>query len=172
MSDPYLGELRLMSFATPPKGWALCNGQTLQIAQNQALFSLLGTTYGGNGQTTFMLPDLRGRTPLHPDSTLPAGTPGGQEAVTLSAQQMPAHNHGLNASSEFADSNSPAGALPATKGAAASTAMPRLTTAPAWTPAPSPSMPAARATPTCNPSRRSAGPSPWWASSRAATDAR
>ncbi|MDG0855624.1 phage tail protein [Roseateles puraquae] len=116
MSDPYLGELRLMSFATPPKGWALCNGQTLQIAQNQALFSLLGTTYGGNGQTTFMLPDLRGRTPLHPDSTLPAGTPGGQEAVTLSAQQMPAHNHGLNASSEFADSNSPAGALPATKG--------------------------------------------------------
>jgi len=116
MSDQFIGELRLMSFTYAPKGWALCNGQTLPIAQNQALFSLLGTTYGGNGQTTFMLPDLRGRTPLHASSAQPAGTPGGQEAVTLTAGQIPAHAHTLIAASDVANASLPAGAVPAAKG--------------------------------------------------------
>ncbi|MFG6460230.1 phage tail protein [Roseateles sp. DXS20W] len=115
MSDPFLGELRLMSFAKPPKGWALCDGQTLPIQQNQALFALLGTTYGGNGQTTFMLPDLRGRAPLH-GATLPLGSSGGQEAVTLSTSQIPPHTHTLVATSELANASVPGDAVPAAKG--------------------------------------------------------
>jgi microcystin-dependent protein len=114
--EPFLGELRLMSFSFPPKGWALCNGQTLLIAQNQALFALLGTTYGGNGQTTFRLPDLRGRSALHWNGSLPLGVTGGQEAVTLSAAQMPAHTHTLIATSDLATASVPGGAVPATKG--------------------------------------------------------
>ncbi|MFG6456401.1 phage tail protein [Roseateles sp. BYS96W] len=116
MSTPYLGELRLMSFANPPKGWALCNGQVLPIQQNQALFSLLGTTYGGNGQTTFMLPDLRGRTALHVSDALPQGAAAGAEAVTLNANQMPEHTHHLIATSDVASASAPAGAVPAAKG--------------------------------------------------------
>jgi microcystin-dependent protein len=116
MSDPYLGELRLMSFSFPPKGWALCNGQILSIQQNQALFALLGTTYGGNGQTTFMLPDLRGRTPLHTSDELPLGLQAGQEAVTLSTGQIPAHTHPLIATSDLANASVPGGAVPAAKG--------------------------------------------------------
>jgi len=116
MSEQFLGELRLMSFSFPPKGWALCHGQTLSIQQNQALFSLLGTTYGGNGQTTFMLPDLRGRAPLHTSDALPLGTRGGQEAVTLSTSQIPAHTHPLVATSDIANASVPGGAVPAAKG--------------------------------------------------------
>jgi microcystin-dependent protein len=116
MSTPFLGELRLMSFVNPPKGWALCNGQVLPIQNNQALFSLLGTTYGGNGQTTFALPDLRGRTALHPSATLGPGLAAGVEAVTLTASQMPAHTHNLIATSDVATASVPAGAVPAAKG--------------------------------------------------------
>lgn len=116
MSNQFIGELRLMSFATPPKGWALCNGQTLSIAQNQALFSLLGTTYGGNGTTTFMLPDLRGRAPLHAGAGINLGQQAGQEAVTLTANQMPAHMHTLTATSDLASASVPGGAVPAAKG--------------------------------------------------------
>lgn len=98
MSTPFLAEMRLISFNFAPKGWALCNGQLLPINQNQALFSLLGTTYGGNGQTTFALPDMRSRVPIGQGpqfSTL--GQAGGQEFHTVIQTEMPAHNHFVNA---------------------------------------------------------------------------
>ena len=115
MSDPFIGELKLMSFGFPPKGWALCNGQLLPINQNQALFSLLGTNYGGNGQTTFALPDLRGRAPLHNGAGVALGERGGQEAVTLTPSQMPGHTHTLTATNDFANASVPGGAVPAAK---------------------------------------------------------
>ncbi|GAA3537540.1 phage tail protein [Nocardioides daeguensis] len=93
MAEPYLAEIRLMSFVFPPKGWALCNGQFLPINQNQALFSLLGTTYGGNGQTNFALPDLRGRVPIHEGAGFVLGERGGQEAHTLTQPELPIHTH-------------------------------------------------------------------------------
>lgn len=97
MGTPYLGELRIISFNFAMKGWAFTNGQLLQINQNQALFSLLGTTYGGNGQTTFALPNLQGRAPLHVGSgggaTYTLGQAGGEAAHTLSVSEMPAHTH-------------------------------------------------------------------------------
>jgi len=96
MADPFLAEIRLMSFNFAPKGWALCNGQTLPINQNQALFSLLGTTYGGNGQTTFALPDVRGRVPMHEGSGFTLGQRGGEEAHTITQQEFPTHNHFVN----------------------------------------------------------------------------
>ena len=99
MAEPFLGELRMMSFNFPPKGWAFCNGQTLAIAQNQALFSLLGTTYGGNGQTTFALPNLRGRVPVHWGSGHTLGEQGGEAAHTLIAAELPTHTHQLIATS-------------------------------------------------------------------------
>lgn len=105
--DPYLGEIRLVSFQFPMKGWALCNGQLLPINQNQALFSLLGTMYGGNGQTTFALPDLRGRMPVH--GAVEQGQSGGTAAVTLGLANMPAHAHTLMASDNNTHSVSPAG---------------------------------------------------------------
>jgi microcystin-dependent protein len=95
MGTPFLSEIRMFGFNFPPKGWAMCNGQFLPINQNQALFSLLGTMYGGNGQTTFALPDLRGRTPFHIGNSFTEGQAGGSEAVTLNTQQMPAHNHSI-----------------------------------------------------------------------------
>lgn len=98
MAEPFLGEIRLMSFVFPPQGWALCNGQTLPINQNQALFSLLGTYYGGNGQTTFQLPDLQGRVPIHMGSGHNLGERGGEQAHTLSIAEIPEHTHVLNAS--------------------------------------------------------------------------
>src|ERR1041385_7503727 len=93
MAEPFLSEIRIMSFNFAPKGWALCNGQTLQINQNQALFSLLGTMYGGNGQTTFQLPDLRGRVPIHVGNGHTLAERGGSSAVTITAQSTPAHYH-------------------------------------------------------------------------------
>jgi microcystin-dependent protein len=93
MSEPFLSEIRIMSFNFAPKGWALCNGQLLPINQNQALFSLLGTTYGGNGQTTFALPDLRGSAPMHVGSGHTLGERSGQETHTLVQQEQPAHKH-------------------------------------------------------------------------------
>ena len=95
MAEPFLSEIRIFSFNFPPKGWAFCNGQLLPINQNQALFSLLGTTYGGNGQTTFGLPNLRGRAPIHEGSGHTLGEAAGSSAVTLNIQQLPTHPHTL-----------------------------------------------------------------------------
>jgi microcystin-dependent protein len=99
MAEPFLSEIRLMSFNFAPKGWAMCNGQQLPINQNQALFALLGTTFGGNGQTTFALPDLRGRVPVHVGSGHTLGERGGEQAHTLSVAELPAHLHAPRASS-------------------------------------------------------------------------
>lgn len=107
MSTPFLAEIRLISFNFAPKGWALCNGQLLAINQNQALFSVLGVYYGGNGQTNFALPDLRGRAPFHSVSRL--GQRTGQETHTLTPAELPAHSHALNASSAAGTAASPAG---------------------------------------------------------------
>jgi microcystin-dependent protein len=106
-----------MSFIFPPKGWALCNGQLLPINQNQALFSLLGTTYGGNGQTTFALPDLRARVPMHTGSEHPLGEVGGEQAHTLSLQELPTHTHQANATNQPALSDDPSNAVFASAGA-------------------------------------------------------
>lgn len=92
-SAPYLGEIAWVTFNFAPKGWAFCNGQTLAIQQNQALFSLLGTTYGGNGQTTFMLPNLQGRGPIHVGTGHALGQMAGEEAHTLTANELPSHTH-------------------------------------------------------------------------------
>ena len=116
MSECYLGEIRMVSFNFAPRGWALCNGQTLPINQNQTLFALLGTRFGGNGSTTFNLPDLRGRVPLHAGAGLAAGQGGGEEAHALTSTELPQHLHGLSANSSATTSNSPAGALLGTKG--------------------------------------------------------
>src|SRR4030095_13931350 len=97
MSTPFLGEIKIISWNYPPKGWAFTNGQFLPINQNQALFSLLGTTYGGNGQTTFALPDFRGRVPVHVGGDLNVqGQAGGESSHTVNSQEMPAHNHFMN----------------------------------------------------------------------------
>lgn len=93
MSEPFLGEIRATSFSFAPKGWAMCNGQLLPINQNQALFALLGTYYGGDGRVNFALPDLRGRTPLHTDTGFVQGQKGGEEMHTLTPAEMPAHTH-------------------------------------------------------------------------------
>ncbi len=98
MSEPFIGEIKMVGFNFAPRGWAFCDGQLLPISQNEALFSLLGTIYGGDGRTTFALPDLRGRVPIHPGngpglSSYRPGQKGGVETVMLNAAQMPAHNH-------------------------------------------------------------------------------
>ena len=98
MSEPFLAEVKLVSFGFPPKGWAQCNGQLLPINQNQALFSLLGTTYGGDGRVTFALPDLRGRVPVHFGQSILLGEKAGQENHTLIAAEMPEHTHQMVAS--------------------------------------------------------------------------
>jgi microcystin-dependent protein len=93
MSTPYMGEIKIASFNFSPKTWALCNGQFLPINQNQALFSILGTTYGGNGQTTFALPNLQARIPIHVGNGFNLGEQGGETSHTLTTQEMPTHNH-------------------------------------------------------------------------------
>ncbi|HKZ02195.1 MAG TPA: tail fiber protein [Pyrinomonadaceae bacterium] len=103
MADPFLAEIRIMSFVFAPQGWALCNGQLLPINQNQALFSLLGTTYGGNGQTNFALPDLRGKVPIHSGNGHIPGETTGEQAHTLTLSEMPTHTHVLSASSSASD---------------------------------------------------------------------
>jgi microcystin-dependent protein len=100
MSEPFLSEIKLVSFNFPPKGWALCNGQFLPINQNQALFALLGTTYGGNGQTTFALPNLRGRVPIHMGNGHALGEAAGSTSVTVNIQQLPTHMHPLMATNQ------------------------------------------------------------------------
>jgi microcystin-dependent protein len=107
MAEPFLSEIRLMSFSFPPKGWALCDGQLLPINQNQALFSLLGTTYGGDGRVNFALPDLRGRVPLHMGNGFTLGERGGEQAHTLSINELPTHVHVMTASSASADAPAP-----------------------------------------------------------------
>jgi microcystin-dependent protein len=97
MADPFLSEIRIVSFTYAPQGWAFCNGQLLPISQNQALFSLLGTTYGGDGRVNFALPDLRGRAPIHMGNGHTLGERGGEQAHTLSVAEVPAHTHALNA---------------------------------------------------------------------------
>src|SRR3954468_8731401 len=96
MAEPFLSELRLMSFGFAPKGWSSCNGALLPINQNQALFSLLGTTYGGDGRVNFALPDLRGRVPIHVGDGHSLGERGGEQAHTLSISELPIHTHTLN----------------------------------------------------------------------------
>jgi microcystin-dependent protein len=113
MAEPFLSEIRIMSFNFPPKGWAQCNGQLLPINQNQALFSLLGTTYGGNGTVNFALPNLRGRVPIHVGGGHTLGEQGGESAHTLSVSELPAHTHQLYGTTASAGTNSPATALAA-----------------------------------------------------------
>ncbi|MDZ5623244.1 phage tail protein [Nocardioides bizhenqiangii] len=105
MSEPFLSEIKLFAFNHVPKGWAMCNGQFLPINQNQALFALLGTRYGGNGVTTFALPDLRGRVPIHFGGGHNLGEAAGSESVTITHQTMPAHLHVMNGSTVASGGN-------------------------------------------------------------------
>jgi microcystin-dependent protein len=119
VADPFVAEIRIVPFTFAPRGWAFCNGQLLPISQNTALFSLLGTTYGGDGKTTFALPDLQGRAPMHPGqgpglSPHDLGETGGSETVTLLESEIPAHAHALNASEGDGIERTPAGQLLAT----------------------------------------------------------
>ncbi len=107
MSQPYVGEIRLVGFNFAPTGWATCDGQLMAISQNDVLFTLIGTTYGGDGQQTFALPDLRGRLPVHVGTGIVIGQTAGVESVTVTAGQIPAHNHVANASSAPGDQRSP-----------------------------------------------------------------
>lgn len=107
MAEPFLSEIRIMSFGYAPKSWAMCNGQLLPINQNQALFSLLGTTFGGDGRVNFALPDLRGRTPIHVGSGHTLGEKGGEQAHTLSIAELPTHTHVLNGTAVIATLDSP-----------------------------------------------------------------
>ena len=122
MSEPFIAEIIMFGGNFAPRGWALCQGQILSIAQNTALFSILGTTYGGNGQTTFGLPDMRSSVPIHPGqgpglSAYSLGQKAGVETVTLLTSQIPAHNHLVNVSGEDATSAKPTNNVPAAGGA-------------------------------------------------------
>jgi microcystin-dependent protein len=110
MAEPFLSEIRIMSFSFAPKGWALCNGQLLPINQNQALFSLLGTTFGGDGRVNFGLPNLQGRVPIHVGSGHTLGERSGEQAHTLSVAELPTHVHVMNGSNTPAETNVPTGA--------------------------------------------------------------
>ena len=107
MADPFMGEIRIMSFGFAPKNWARCDGQLLPINQNMALFSLLGTTYGGNGSSNFALPNLQTRVPIHLGQGFVQGEAGGEQAHTLTLSEMPTHNHTMSGSSSNADVVSP-----------------------------------------------------------------
>jgi microcystin-dependent protein len=111
MAEPFLSEIRIFSFGFAPRGWALCDGQTLPINQNQALFSLLGTTYGGDGRLTFGLPNLQSRVPIHMGSGHTLGERGGEQAHTVSISELPEHVHALNASTTVATTNTPGNTL-------------------------------------------------------------
>jgi microcystin-dependent protein len=122
VSDPYLGEIKLVPYGFEPKGWAFCDGRELPINQNQALFALLGTNFGGDGKTTFRLPDLRGRVPVGmgdaaTGTVYALGETGGEESVKLTVAQLPAHGHSVRASSAAATTKKPANAWPAAGGA-------------------------------------------------------
>jgi microcystin-dependent protein len=118
MAQPYVGEIRMFAGNFPPLGWEFCEGQLLPISENEVLFQIIGTTYGGDGESTFALPDLRGRLPIHQGqgsglSSRILGETGGVEAVTLTVTQIPAHSHPLLASNDLAAANTPAGSMPA-----------------------------------------------------------
>ena len=130
MGTPFMGEVKIISWNFAPKGWSLCNGQFLPINQNQALFSLLGTMYGGNGQTTFALPDLRGRVALHVGAGFTQGQAGGQEAHTVTQSEMPAHNHFATAVNGTANTENPTGNFLATNPAALYNTAPNTTLQP------------------------------------------
>ena len=122
MSEPFIAQIMLFGGNFAPRGWAFCSGQLLPIAQNTALFSLLGTTFGGNGQTTFALPDLRGRVPVHPGqgpglSNVLLGEVGGSETRTLSVGQLPSHSHGAAVTQGAQGSTRPSGMVPSAGGA-------------------------------------------------------
>jgi len=111
MSEPFLGEIKIMAFGFAPKGWALCNGQLLPINQNQALFSILGTTYGGDGRVNFGLPDLRGRVPVYQGGGIVLGQRAGEETHTLILSELPAHSHGITATTAVSNNTNPVGHL-------------------------------------------------------------
>lgn len=129
MAEPFLSEIRIVSFVFAPKGWALCDGQLLPINQNQALFSLLGTTYGGNGQTNFALPDFRGRIPIHSGPEHVLGARGGEAIHTLSISELPQHTHVPLSTSAVGRATGPAGnAFAASHGSYAASATASLHT--------------------------------------------
>src|SRR5262245_16078213 len=130
MSQPFLGEIKIISWNFAPRGWAFCNGQLLPINQNQALFSILGTTYGGNGQTNFALPDLRGRVPIHVGNGMIQGQRAGAEAHTLISSEMPTHTHMLSAFSAAPNVGSPSGNEWASLASGYSSLTPNTTLAP------------------------------------------
>jgi microcystin-dependent protein len=109
VSEPFLGEIKIISWNFPPKGWAFCNGQLLLINQNQALFSILGTTYGGDGRVNFALPDLQARVPMHLGNGIALGEPGGETSHTLNISELPAHTHIVNGAGAAATVNVPTG---------------------------------------------------------------
>jgi microcystin-dependent protein len=111
VSEPFIGEIRPVSFGIVPRGWALCNGQLLSIQQNQALFSILGTTYGGDGIRTLALPNLQGRVPVHPGNGIVLGETAGQATHTLIQTEMPTHDHAINATTTAASTDDPTGAV-------------------------------------------------------------
>ena len=129
MAEPFLSEIRIMSFGFAPKGWAHCNGQLLPINQNQALFSLLGTNYGGDGRVNFALPDLQGRVPIHAGSGFTLGQRGGEQAHTLSQSEIPTHTHVLAGTASDATQPLPTGALLARQAPANPYAAPNALTA-------------------------------------------
>jgi microcystin-dependent protein len=133
MSESFIGEIRIVSFGFAPGGWALCNGQIMPISQNQPLYSVLGTTYGGDGQATFALPDLQGRTPFHVGTGFALGQQGGEETHMLTIPEMPGHTHAAVASSvNPADQASPTGGFWANSGIStySSTNQPQSTMSP------------------------------------------
>jgi len=116
MSSPYIGEIRMFAGNFAPAGWALCNGALLPISENDALFNLIGTTYGGDGQSTFALPNLQSRIPIHQGPGFVIGQTGGEETVTLTTNQIPSHNHAVLASSTAGGSANPSGNVLANEG--------------------------------------------------------
>ena len=111
MAQPYVGEIRMFAGNFAPAGWMFCEGQLLPISEYETLFQLIGTTYGGDGESTFALPDLRGRIPIHQGNGFILAETGGAEEITLTVGQIPAHSHALLASTSVANASSPAGAL-------------------------------------------------------------
>jgi microcystin-dependent protein len=113
MADPYIGEIRMFGGSFAPLGWALCDGALLEVSTNQALYGLIGTTYGGDGVTNFALPNLQGRVPLHQSSQLPVGRAAGEESVTLTVNQLPTHSHPFTATKNAGSAGDPTGNVPA-----------------------------------------------------------